>query len=92
MTVKIRKLYSDDGFAHRDVSEYVYDPRDLDEHGKPPAHWHPQTAHEKIEGEVEFDHEPSAAELLAAFPNRAARLAAQGENDGQEADAERPGS
>ena len=56
-----------DHFAYRNASEYVTDPRDLDENGDPPP-WHlkhdPIT---KLDDEVEFDHPASDEELRQAF-------------------------
>jgi hypothetical protein len=71
MTVKIRHRYRDRGdhLSFSDVSEYVFDPRDLDAEGKPPR-WMktPEPADELAEDEVEFDHPPTATELREAFP------------------------
>lgn len=69
--IKIRLLFRDcgDHLARRDASEYVYDPRDLDEHGQPPSWFLRSDLIKKTSDEIEFDHEPSAAELRAAFPD-----------------------
>jgi hypothetical protein len=79
MTLKIRHRYRDRGdhLSFYDVSEYVFDPRDLDKDGKPPR-WMktPEPPDELADGEIEFDHAPSQADLRAAFPEFYARAAA----------------
>lgn len=77
--MRIRHLYRDRGdhLSFRDVSEYVVDPRDLDEHGNPPPWFATQKKIEAEAGEIEFDHAPTADELKSAFPEFFAREAAK---------------
>lgn len=69
--VKVRLLYRNGGdhLGYRNASEYVPDPRDLDKDGNPPNSFMRQESIALEAGEVEFDHEPTEAELRAAFPD-----------------------
>lgn len=69
--MKIRHLYREftDHIAYRCATEHVYDPRDLDKDGNPPLHFLRHDTVVKDPEEVEFDHEPTADELRAAFPD-----------------------
>lgn len=69
MTVRIKHRYRDAGdhLAYRNASVYVFDPRDFI-NGKPPGNLLGSVELELEDGEIEFDHEPTAAELRDAFP------------------------
>ena len=67
------KIFCRDAGDHvtvRHASEYVYDPVDLDADGNPRAGMLRSDPIKAEEGEIEFDHMPTEAELDAAFPNR----------------------
>lgn len=68
----MRLLYSNNGFTFRDATPAAIDERDA------AAGFTGLPAQEIAaeEGEVEFDHLPTDEELAAAFPGRAAALAA----------------
>jgi len=68
--VKERYLCCESG-AMRHVSEYVYDPRDLDANGNPPGSFIPQGEPIVAEPhEIEFDHIPTDIERRIAFMKR----------------------
>lgn len=69
MTVRKRYFVKESG-AVRDVSEYVYDRRDLDKYGKPPGWFLPQIIHEPEPDDVEFDHIPTDIERRIAFAKK----------------------
>lgn len=67
MTAVRKRFFVKESGAIRDVSEYVYDPRDLDASGNPPSWFVPQTRCEIEADEIEFDHIPGEVELAASF-------------------------
>ena len=72
MTRVVHRYLVCESGALRHVSEYVYDPRDLDKDGKPPGWFLPQGEPVIAEpGEIEFDHVPTQIEIALAFVKKA---------------------
>lgn len=70
----LRFLYSRDGFLMRDATPEFIDERDREAVELGTIHKLKVSEIVPSEGEIEFDHVPSEAELLLAFPNRLAAI------------------